>query len=69
MLQLLVQRVVATRDKAWLTFDLGYTLPDADVKREFAPPVRQQATTSPAASPEAPAPAKRDARGILCHRR
>ncbi len=61
VLQLLVQRVVATRDKAWLTFDLGYTLPDAYVKRESAPPVRQQATTSPAASPEAPVPAKRDA--------
>ena len=28
-LQLLVQRVVATREKAWLTFNLGYSLPDA----------------------------------------
>ncbi len=32
VLQLLVQRVVATREKAWLTFDLGYTLPDAYMK-------------------------------------
>ena len=62
VLQLLVQRVVATREKAWLTFDLGYTLPDAYMKREPAPPVRQQATTSPAAaSSEAPASAKHDA--------
>ena len=62
VLQLLVQRVVATREKAWLTFDLGYTVPDAYMKREPAPPVRQQATTSPAAaSSEAPASAKHDA--------
>ena len=57
-LQLLVQRVVATREKAWLTFDLGYTLPDSYMKREPAPPVRPQAAVSPAAS--AQAPAKRD---------
>jgi len=37
VLQLLVQRVVATREKAWLTFDLGYTLPGAYVKTEPAP--------------------------------
>ena len=37
MLQLLVQRVVATREKAWLTFNLGYTLPDAYLKTEPAP--------------------------------
>src|ERR1019366_6358219 len=60
MLQLLVQRVVATREKAWLTFNLGYTLPDAYMKRERAPPVKQQTTSSPAASPAAPASAKRD---------
>ena len=47
VLQLLVQRVVGTREKAWLTFDLGYTLPDAYMKTEPAPPVRQQAATPP----------------------
>jgi NosR/NirI family nitrous oxide reductase transcriptional regulator len=54
-LQLLVQRVIGTREKAWLTFDLGYTLPDAYMKREPAPPARQPATASAAASPTAPA--------------
>ena len=59
VLQLLVQRVVATREKAWLTFDLGYTLPDGYMKLEPAPPVRQQAAT-PAAAPSAtPAAASR----------
>ena len=46
MLQLLVQRVVGARDKAWLTFDLGYTLPDAYMKRE--PPRRSAAPPRPA---------------------
>src|SRR5665647_3066174 len=57
VLQLLVQRVVATREKAWLTFALGYTLPDAYIKRRPAPPVQQQAATPPAASSATPAPA------------
>ena len=48
MLQLLVQRVVGAKDKAWLTFDLGYTLPDVYIKREPAAPVQQQAATSSA---------------------
>ncbi len=59
-LQLLVQRVVATREKAWLTFDLGYALPDSYMKHEPAPPVRPQAAASAAAAPAAQAPAKRD---------
>jgi NosR/NirI family nitrous oxide reductase transcriptional regulator len=59
VLQLLVQRVVGTREKAWLTFDLGYTIPDAYMKRESAPPARQQAATSAAAPPAAQA--KQDA--------
>jgi NosR/NirI family transcriptional regulator, nitrous oxide reductase regulator len=59
-LQLLVQRVVATREKAWLTFDLGYTLPDAYMKREPAPAARPPAGPSPVASPAAQAMAKRD---------
>lgn len=33
-LQLLVQRVVGARDKAWVTFDLGYALPETYLKRE-----------------------------------
>ena len=37
VLQLLVQRVVGAREKAWMTFDLGYRLPDAHMKR-LAPP-------------------------------
>jgi NosR/NirI family transcriptional regulator, nitrous oxide reductase regulator len=61
VLQLLVQRVVATREKAWLTFDLSYTLPDAYMKREPAPPIRQQATTSSVVSPATPATVSRDA--------
>ncbi len=60
-LQLLVQRVVATREKAWLTFDLGYTLPDIYLKRKPAPAVQPQAAPSPAASTSAAqAPARRD---------
>ena len=46
VLQLLVQRVVGAKDKAWLTFDLGYTLPDGYIKREPAAPVPQQAAKS-----------------------
>jgi NosR/NirI family nitrous oxide reductase transcriptional regulator len=33
-LQLLVQRAIGTRNKAFLTFDLGHTLPDAYLKRK-----------------------------------
>ncbi len=33
-LQLLVQRAIGARDKAFLTFDVGYTLPDKYLKRE-----------------------------------
>jgi NosR/NirI family nitrous oxide reductase transcriptional regulator len=36
-LQLLVQRAVAARDKAFLTFDLGYELPQAYLKPPRAP--------------------------------
>jgi NosR/NirI family transcriptional regulator, nitrous oxide reductase regulator len=59
MLQLLVQRIVGPREKAWLTFDLGYTLPDAYLKREPAP--LKQPTTSPTVASTAAATAKRDA--------
>jgi NosR/NirI family transcriptional regulator, nitrous oxide reductase regulator len=61
VLQLLVQRVVATREKAWLTFDLGYTLPDTYMKREAAPPVRAQAAVPSAKTAAPPEAAARDA--------
>jgi NosR/NirI family nitrous oxide reductase transcriptional regulator len=50
-LQLLVQRVISTREKAWLTFDLGYALPDIYMKRE---PVAQAAAPSPLSAPVVP---------------
>uniref|UniRef100_Q07M03 FMN-binding domain protein n=1 Tax=Rhodopseudomonas palustris (strain BisA53) TaxID=316055 RepID=Q07M03_RHOP5 len=54
-LQLLVQRVINVRDKAILTFDLGYKLPDSLTKRE------QRAVTvsdaAPAKATDAAAPA------------
>ncbi len=53
-LQLLVQRAIGARDKAFLTFDLGYTLPETLIRRE------QRATTvsepAPAPEPAAAAP-------------
>ncbi|MEZ2145076.1 4Fe-4S binding protein [Bradyrhizobium sp. DN5] len=48
ILQLLVQRVVGARDKAWVTFELGYALPDVYVKRE---PAAQGQGTSPDRTP------------------
>jgi hypothetical protein len=50
-LQLLVQRAVGARDKAFLTFDVGYSLPEAYIRRE------QRAVTAPdeAAQPAAQA--------------
>jgi NosR/NirI family transcriptional regulator, nitrous oxide reductase regulator len=61
VLQLLVQRVIGTREKAWLTFDLGYTLPESYMKREPAPPgpktaPASSAQTSVAQSSVAPTP-------------
>ncbi|MBR0827823.1 regulatory protein NosR [Bradyrhizobium manausense] len=50
-LQLLVQRVVGARDKAWVTFELGYALPDAYVKREPVKPAAQQSAAQPAKTP------------------
>jgi len=51
-LQLLVQRSLGGRDKAFLTFDLNYTLPDRYIRRE------QRAVTVPenAAAPASSAP-------------
>ncbi|WP_257170519.1 NosR/NirI family protein [Bradyrhizobium sp. SRS-191] len=50
-LQLLVQRATGSRDKAFLTFDLNYTLPDVYLKRETRPAVPVAKT--PAAQPAA----------------
>jgi NosR/NirI family nitrous oxide reductase transcriptional regulator len=47
VLQLLVQRVVGSKDKAWVTFDLGYALPESYMKREPVSPVRQPSPASP----------------------
>ncbi|WP_298871375.1 NosR/NirI family protein [uncultured Bradyrhizobium sp.] len=44
-LELLVQRVVGARDKALVTFDLGYTLPEIYLKRQPPP---QAVQTAPA---------------------
>jgi NosR/NirI family nitrous oxide reductase transcriptional regulator len=61
VLQLLVQRVVAAREKAWLTFDLGYSLPETYMKREPLPPVRAQAAVSSAKTPSPSEATARDA--------
>ncbi|WP_298252915.1 NosR/NirI family protein [Bradyrhizobium sp.] len=57
-LQLLVQRATGARDKAFLTFDVDYTLPDQYLKRE------QQAVTvaanAPAPAAQAPAAAPQE---------
>jgi NosR/NirI family nitrous oxide reductase transcriptional regulator len=45
-LRLLVQRVVANKDKAWVTFDLGYALPGSYMKRESVSPVGQSSAPS-----------------------
>ncbi len=54
-LQLLVQRATGAREKAFLTFDLGYTLPDAYLVHAPAP----------AATPPAPASAAAGAPAVL----
>jgi len=50
-LQLLVQRVVGTREKAWVTFDVGYTLPESYMKREPAQPASPSPPVSSAQAP------------------
>ncbi|CAL8971256.1 Putative electron transport protein YccM [Rhodoplanes serenus] len=71
-LQLLVQREIGARDKAFLSLDLGYTLPATYVRRErtAAPPPAAAATSAPpqasgtpaqrATAPDAVAPAATD---------
>jgi len=50
-LQLLVQRAIGARDKAFLTFDLSYTLPDAYLKREQPATVIHTAPTATSPQP------------------
>ncbi|WP_083846366.1 NosR/NirI family protein [Bradyrhizobium sp. ORS 285] len=58
-LQLLVQRTTGNRDKAFLTFDLNYTLPDIYLKRETraAAPAANAPAAAPAPATTTPAPA------------
>lgn len=49
VLQLLVQRVVGARDKALVSFAIGYTLPDIYLTRQA--PLAQPAQAAPARSP------------------
>ena len=56
LLRLLVQRVVGARDKALVTLDLGYTLPEIYLKSQ--PPPAQSAAAPPAKS-SAPIEAER----------
>ncbi len=58
-LQLMVQRNIGTRDKAFLTFDLGYTLPDPYLRIEqpVPAPASAQAQPQPQTSVAAPATA------------
>jgi NosR/NirI family nitrous oxide reductase transcriptional regulator len=57
-LQLLVQRVVGARDKALVTSDLGYTLPDVYLKR--LPPPTQSSKAAPAQPLPSPVAEHRD---------
>src|SRR5690606_7452450 len=56
-LQLLVQRAVGALDKAFVTFDLEYRLPEAYLKP--VPVATAPAPAGPAAAPAAPAPGAR----------
>ncbi|MBR2120223.1 MAG: regulatory protein NosR [Afipia sp.] len=57
VLQLLVQRVTGARDKALVTFDLGYTLPEIYLKREA--PLQPPATAATPPAKSAPSTAER----------
>jgi len=54
-LQLLVQRSVGARDKAFLTFDVNYTLPEQYMKREQRAVTVPESAPAPAAQAAAPA--------------
>lgn len=66
-LRLLVQRAVGARDKAFLTFDLGYTLPESYIRREQRAitvadqPASAQAPAVDARQGAAPSPAAAEA--------
>ena len=62
-LQLLVQRAIGARDKAFLSFDLGYTLPQKYLKREQPAVTVSSESTSPEAS--VPAPGAEASPGLL----
>jgi NosR/NirI family nitrous oxide reductase transcriptional regulator len=61
-LELLVQRAIGAREKAFLSFDLGYTLPEKYLKRE-QPAVTVSESTSPEGS--VPAPGAEASPGLL----
>ena len=60
-LQLLVQRAVGARDKALLTFDVGYSLPEAYIRRDqravTAPDQAAQPASQASTAPQFPASA------------
>ncbi|CCD90353.1 nitrous oxide reductase regulatory protein NosR [Bradyrhizobium sp. ORS 375] len=58
-LQLLVQRTTGNRDKAFLTFDINYILPNTYLKRETraAAPAAKAPAAAPAPATTTPAPA------------
>ncbi len=55
-LQLLVQRVIDVREKAALTFDLGYRLPDALTKQQPLPAQTPKVATTSGPATAAPSP-------------
>ncbi len=59
-LRLLVQRVTGARDKALVTFDVGYTLPDIYMKRQAPPARAAPAQAEPAKASPAPATETRE---------
>jgi NosR/NirI family transcriptional regulator, nitrous oxide reductase regulator len=68
-LQLLVQRSVGTREKAFLTFDVVYTLPDKYLRIEQpASPLAAQQRTPAAAQPPAPISSLDDAGALRAGR-
>jgi NosR/NirI family nitrous oxide reductase transcriptional regulator len=62
-LRLLVQRSIGARDKAFLTFDLGYTLP-AQYIREDRPPAPAPSAPQPEAAPRSPPQGIADNAGV-----
>jgi NosR/NirI family nitrous oxide reductase transcriptional regulator len=65
VLQLLVQRVISTREKGVITYDLGYTLPDAYMAQKAAPPAPAATPAAPAAQAPAAAPSAQPPAEIL----